>query len=122
MIRIGIDVVDVQRLADRMQRWPRLADRLFTPGEQRYCLSRPRPAQHFAARVAAKEAAFKALGDGWPHLRWTDVEVLSGAGQPRLALGGRAAEMAGPCTALVSLSHDAGIAIAEVLLFDRDQL
>ncbi len=91
-------------------------DRIFTEGEQKYCLSRPNPAQHFAARFAAKEAAFKALGDGWPKLSWTDVEVVSESRQPGLVLRGRASEMAGGCTPLVSLSHDAGVAIAEVVL------
>jgi holo-[acyl-carrier protein] synthase len=116
VIRIGIDVVDIARLADRMQTWPRLANRLFTPGEQEYSLGKPNPAQHFAARFAAKEAAFKALGDGWPAVPWTDIEVVSGPSRPGLIFRGKAAELAGDCSALLSLSHDAGIAIAQVLL------
>ncbi|MEX2587698.1 MAG: holo-ACP synthase [Actinomycetota bacterium] len=118
MIRLGVDVVDIARLQRRMQRWPRLTDRLFTQAEQAYCLSKPNPPQHFAARVAAKEAAFKAVGKGWPELSWTDVEVISAADKPVLSLTGRAAEQAGPCTPVVSLSHDAGVAIAAVLLLD----
>ena len=78
------------------------------------------PPQHFAARAAAKEATFKALGEGWPLVRWTDVEVVSGEnrGRPSLVLTGHAAELAGEATPLVSLAHDAGVAIAEVLLVD----
>lgn len=116
MIRLGIDVVDIARLQDRMSRWPRLADRLFTPAEQQYCRSRPRPPQHFAARVAAKEATFKALGAGWPELSWTDVEVVAAGDQPVLSLSGKAAELAGTSTPVVSLSHDAGVAVAAVVL------
>jgi holo-[acyl-carrier protein] synthase len=118
---LGIDIVDIARLKDRMDSWPRLADRMFTKAEQQYCLSRPHPPQHFAARAAAKEATFKALGEGWPLVRWTDVEVVSGAnrGRPSLVLTGRAAELAGNSTPVVSLAHDAGVAIAEVLLVDR---
>lgn len=120
MIRLGIDIVDIARLEERMTRWPRLVDRLFTAGEQEYCLSRPHPAQHFAARVAAKEATFKALGTGWPAVSWTEVEVASGEkrGRPSLILTGEAARIAGESTALVSLAHDAGVAVAEVLLVD----
>lgn len=118
MIRLGVDVVDIARLQDRMQRWPRLAERLFTPAEREYCRAKPDPAQHFAARVAAKEATFKALGTGWPQLSWTDVEVASAAGQPVLVLSGKAAERAGDSSAVVSLSHDAGVAVAAVLLID----
>lgn len=121
MIRLGIDIVDIARLKDRMDSWPKLADRMFTKAEQQYCLSRPHPPQHFAARAAAKEATFKALGEGWPLVRWTDVEVVSGAnrGRPVLVLTGRAAELAGDSAPVVSLAHDAGVAIAEVLLVDR---
>ncbi len=121
MIRMGIDIVDIARLELRMQTWPKLVDRLFTPAEQAYCLSKPHPAQHFAARVAAKEATFKALGKGWPGVSWTEVEVVSGADRtrPALLLTGQAAELAGDCTTLISVSHDGGFAIAEVLLVDE---
>ena len=120
MIRLGIDIVDIARLADRMQTWPKLADRMFTRAEQEYCLSRPSPPQHFAARAAAKEATFKALGEGWPLVRWTDIEVVAGEnrGRPALVLTGHAAELLGGSTPVVSLAHDAGVAIAEVLLVD----
>jgi holo-[acyl-carrier protein] synthase len=118
VIRIGIDVVDVARLAGRMERWPRLADRVFTEGEQQYCLSKRNPPQHFAARFAAKEAAFKSLGSGWPHLSWHDIEVHSGDAGPELRVRGRAAQLAGPCSWMVSLAHDGGMAIAEVIRMD----
>lgn len=111
--------MDIARLEDRMARWPRLADRLFTAAEQEYCRGRPTPPQHFAARVAAKEAAFKALGEGWPALKWTEIEVASAGGKPTLVLRGKAAELAAGGTPVVSLSHDAGMAVAAVLLVDR---
>lgn len=116
MLRLGVDIVDIARLQDRMTNWPRLVDRLFTQAEQDYCNSRSHPEQHFAARVAAKEAAFKALGEGWPALHWTDVEVTRDGGKPALALYGRAADRAGDCQTAVSLAHDAGVAIASVIL------
>lgn len=118
MIRIGVDVVDVARLEDRLARWPRLANRLFTPGELEYSRARPRPSDHLAARVAAKEATFKALGVGWPEVAWTDVGVERSDGRPSLVLTGRAAELAGSASTSVSLSHDAGVAVAQVLLVD----
>lgn len=120
MIRLGVDIVDIARLTNRLEAYPRLMDRLFTPEEKAYCLGKPRPAQHFAARVAAKEATFKALGTGWPSVSWTDVEVVGGAnrGRPSLCLTGEAARLAGESTALISLAHDGGMAIAEVLLVD----
>lgn len=118
MIRIGVDVVDIARLEDRLARWPRLADRLFTAGELDYSYGRPRPSDHLAARIAAKEATFKALGAGWPKVSWTDVEVARTNGRPSLVLSGKAAKLAGTASASVSLSHDAGVAVAQVLLVD----
>lgn len=118
MIRIGVDVVNVARLEKRLARWPRLAGRLFTPEELEYSRARPRPAQHLAARVAAKEAAFKAIGTGWPKVSWTDVEVKRSEGRPTLLFTGKAAELVGSASSSVSLSHDAGVAVAQVLLVD----
>ncbi|MGI8427085.1 MAG: holo-ACP synthase [Actinomycetota bacterium] len=118
-IRIGIDLVAIDRIATLLKQWPNLEKRLFTPGELAYASSSSRPAQHLAARFAAKEATFKALGKGWPSLSWHDVEVVSEGGPPILRLTGRAGAEAAGATALVSLSHDAGIAIAQVVLVGR---
>jgi holo-[acyl-carrier protein] synthase len=118
LIRVGIDVVDIARMDRLLQEFPGLGARLFTSGESEYSYSRPHPADHLAARFAAKEATFKALGRGWPRLSWHQVEVVTKGYRepPQLHLSGRAAELAGDCTPLVSLAHDGGIAIAEVLL------
>jgi holo-[acyl-carrier protein] synthase len=123
MIRAGIDVVDISRLEGLFERWPGLLTRLFTPIELEYANSRRRPADHLAARVAAKEATFKALGVGWPKLSWDQVWVVSkGRERPELHLRGKAAELAGPCESLVSLAHDGGIAVAQVILVTADPI
>ncbi len=113
IVGVGIDVVDVARFAEILERTPALADRLFTAGER----GRPIPSQ--AARFAAKEALAKALGAP-SGLHWHDAEVVSGAdGRPRLEVAGTVAKR---CDSLgvghihVSLSHDAGIASAMVVL------
>jgi holo-[acyl-carrier protein] synthase len=117
-ISVGIDLVDVARLEQALEQWPRLHERVFTDGERHYVQGRARPGQHLAARWAAKEATFKALGVGWPSISWHDVQVvpLDEGRRPGLALSGKAAELAGDSYFSVSLSHDAGIAIAEVIL------
>jgi holo-[acyl-carrier protein] synthase len=119
MIRTGVDIVDVARLDRALTTWPRLTDRLFTAGEQAYAGKRKSPVQHLAARVAAKEAAFKAIGEGWPRLSWTDIEVIRDGDRPRLVFSGKAAELIGKSSAAVSLSHDGGFAVAHVVLFDE---
>lgn len=113
IIGLGIDVVDVGRFEVSLDRTPGLRDRLFTPAE------RSRPSASLAARFAAKEALAKALGAP-AGLHWQDAEVVSAAdGRPRLELRGtvaREADRLGVTSTHVSLSHDAGIASAVVIL------
>ena len=61
---VGIDLLEIRRLEEALERRPPLAQRLFTEGELAYAGARRRPARHLAARFAAKEAAVKALGAG----------------------------------------------------------
>ena len=113
IVGVGIDVVQVDRLARALARTPRLADRLFTAGEQASTRT-----ESLAARFAAKEAVAKALGAPGG-LRWTDAEVVSEpSGRPRLVLHGGVAEEAavqGITSWHLSLSHDGGVATAVVV-------
>ena len=125
MIRgLGTDLVAIPRVESLLTRHrERFLVRVFTAAEQAECLGRARPAIHLAARVAAKEAAMKALGTGWSlGVRWLDVEVRSSGGTaPSLALGGAArawAEAQGIRHTLVSLSHDGEYALAVVIATD----
>lgn len=119
---VGIDLVDVQRVVDMLERKAeRAVNRFLTDGERDYCLSKAFPAQHIAARIAAKEAAYKSL-QLTPEARgigWRDLEVTRGEdGEPRLALHGRAAEVAleaGVSDLLISLSHSRLQAAAVVI-------
>jgi holo-[acyl-carrier protein] synthase len=61
---VGIDLLEVDRLEQALERRPRLAERLFTDGEREYASTRARPVMHLAARFCAKEAVAKALGLG----------------------------------------------------------
>lgn len=118
IVGIGIDVVSVARFDEALRRRPRLADRLFTPAERALGDGSARPMHSLAARFAAKEAVAKALGAP-AGLSWHDCEVVSdGDGRPQLRTSG---SVAARCSALgvsrwhVSLSHDAGIAVAQVV-------
>ena len=119
---IGIDLVDVPRFAELMERRGAAAlRRFFTEGEAERCRQSRSAPESFAARFAAKEAFFKALGTGWGlGGRWTEVEVVSTAsGAPSLCLSGRAAEVAaerGVRVVHVSLTHTDGTAGAFVVL------
>ena len=112
IIGIGIDVVDVARFGQTLERTPRLLDRLFTQPERSLGLN------SLAARFAAKEALAKALGAP-VGLCWTDADVLSGEdGRPNLRIWGTIqarATVLGVQDLHISLSHDAGIASAVVI-------
>lgn len=130
-VGVGIDVVSVERIRDLLERvGTPFLDRAFTAAEREYCLGRADPAQHVAARWAAKEAAVKALPDGEASVRMSDVEVTREApgGAPGLSFAGGAATAARafgdgdrPGRTL-SLSHDrrGGIAAAIVVVTSGD--
>lgn len=112
IVGIGVDVVEIARLAAALQRTPALAARLFAESE------RDRPVRSLAGCFAAKEAVAKALG-GPPGLRWTDAEVCYGAaGRPLLRVHRTVAAAAaglGVRRWHLSLTHDAGMSIALVV-------
>ena len=123
LLGIGIDLIEVARIARRLaDDGAALRDAVFTPAEIAYCDGKHFPAQHFAARFAAKEAAFKALAVGPADgVAWREVEIVSEAGVPVLALTGRAREIAdrrGVRRAFVSLTHIQELAAASVILED----
>ena len=122
IVGTGIDIAEVPRIRKSIERFgDRFLQRIFTPGEIRYCESKANRVERYAARFAAKEAAMKALGTGWNHgVRWQDCEVARMAGQrPTIVFHGRAGEFAaklGVKNAALSISHTAEQAIAQVIL------
>lgn len=118
----GVDIVEIARFERFLEQGnDALFQRLFTPAEISYCSGKKQSAQHYALRFAAKESFMKALGTGLRDgLSWKDMEVVNDRlGKPELRLSGRALEMftgAGLAGCFLSLSHDAGCAIAMVVL------
>ena len=113
VIGVGIDVVDIDRFMQSLERTPALRERLFTPAEA------SRQPASLAARFAAKEAIAKALGAP-VGMAWHDAEIVSEeSGRPVREMRGsvlRRANDLGVASVHVSLSHDAGIASAVVVL------
>jgi len=122
IVGIGIDVLEVIRLAEALERQgDRFAERVFTDRERAACDSRADRVLALAARFAAKEACLKALGTGWAEgLGLRDVEVVREGNQaPRLVLHGEAvrrADALGVIRSHVSLTHQPGLAAAVVIL------
>ena len=97
ILGIGIDLVDIPRIAEvRSRHGDHFLKRVFVEGERDYCLRQKDPDIGLAARFAAKEAALKALGKGWTHgMRWTDFEVMrEPGGRPVMKFHGAAATLA----------------------------
>lgn len=123
ILGLGTDAVDIARV-ERMfaKRRDQMLKRLFTADELVYLTSKAFPAQHIAARLAAKEAAYKALcGNELARgIGWRDIEVFSQPdGSPKLRLHGRAAQRFEELSAAmihVSLTHSDTTAIAVVIV------
>ena len=120
---IGIDLVDIARVERMLEgKGARVLEKLFTEAEVAYAMGRVRPAMHLAARLAAKEAAFKALAgsDDARLIGWREVEVIAREGHsPTLVLTGRAdtrARELGIQHLWISLTHTDTAAAATVIL------
>ncbi|MCC5829311.1 MAG: holo-ACP synthase [Phycisphaeraceae bacterium] len=117
----GIDLIGVERVAALVERHgERFRRRCFTDEEWGFAMEHRDWAPHLAARFAAKEAIFKALGTGWSGgIRWTDAGVVRlPSGRPTVRLEGVALEVArslGITTWFLSLSHSDGMAIASAI-------
>jgi holo-[acyl-carrier protein] synthase len=119
-MRVGVDVVDVDRFRHSIRRTPALVTRLFTDDERAYADKARDPAPRLAVRFAAKEAAMKVLGVGLGAFGFHDVEVGRDAATsaPHLVVHGRALELAseaGIAQWELSLTHSDLVAIAVVV-------
>ncbi|MEA4812627.1 MAG: holo-ACP synthase [Anaerolineaceae bacterium] len=124
MIRCGIDIVRIARLESVAPAiLTRFIQRVYTEAEQAQAKG---SLEQLAGLFAAKEAAAKALGTGIGKVAWRDIEIVHGlSGEPRLQLHGHAKEIAerlGLNEWAVSISHDAGIAAANVVALGDGQL
>lgn len=121
---LGVDIVEIDRMALALSRTPRMKERVFSEGEREYCDARSRPEVHYAMRFAAKEAMLKALGTGFSGVRFTDVEVARDErGRPVPVLHGRAAELAqaaGVREMHLSLSYTATTAVASAVVISGE--
>ena len=123
---IGIDIVEIKRLERVSKKWGKaFLGKVYTPKELAYSKSKRYPAQHLAARFAAKEAIFKALGEVTSNfVGWKNIEILNdNYGKPEVHWHGDAEKIRRKQNlkgALVSLSHTENYAVATaMLLFNK---
>ena len=118
---VGIDMIEVERIAKSINKESGFREMVFSKTEIAYCESKANKFEHYAARFAAKEAFFKALGTGWAeNTLFSEVEIINNEeGKPNISLSGTTlktiTEM-GIKKILVSLSHLKTIASAVVIV------
>jgi holo-[acyl-carrier protein] synthase len=116
IVGIGVDVVDLARFENVLERTPGIVDRLFTKAEQISAQGHELPLQSLAGRFAVKEAVAKAL-KAPAGMNFHDCEVSNG-GAPELTISGSVSEVAnaaGVTNWHISISHDGPVAIAYVI-------
>jgi holo-[acyl-carrier protein] synthase len=122
VVKVGLDVIEIERVREALERYPRFRERCFTEAERAYCDSRANPAQHYAARFAGKEAVGKALGFGVARaFAWKDVEI-EGRPKPSVHLSGRAeawSQRVGAGALDLSMTHSKGIAAAVCVVAEQ---
>lgn len=117
-MRIGIDIIDIDRVKNAVDRTPRFLHRVFTKQEIEYCFSKNNPYPSLAARFAAKEAVRKLDPAFVSGVGFHDVEVvIHKDGRPDLLLHGKALQNYRERfnSISLSLSHSKKQAIAAVI-------
>jgi len=122
MVRgIGIDIIEVDRIAEKIGKEQGFRELVFSPGEISYCEQMAHKFQHYAARFAAKEAFFKAVGTGWANgTAFSEIEITHAPdGKPFISLLGDTASWAKQKeigNISLSLSHVKTMATAVVII------
>lgn len=109
ILGVGIDIIEIDRIKESIDRFgDHFLNKIYTPVELEYCLSKHNKYQHFAARFAAKEAIYKALSDEWgKDISWHDMEIMNKPnGLPIVKFSGNLAEFANMDKDIkISMSH-----------------
>ena len=123
MIRVGTDLIEIERVRLALARYERFRERCFTEAERAYCDSRPNPAESYAGRFAGKEAVGKALGFGVARaFAWKEIEI-AGRPKPSVRLSGRVAARAdalGAAAVDLSMTHSRELAQAVAIVDGLD--
>ena len=122
IVGIGTDIVACARISRMLKdKRDEFLQRVFTAQEVKYCEAAAKPAVHFAARFAAKEALMKALGTGWAEgVGFNQIGVVNREdGGPEYQLAGKALELlelSGGAKIWLSLSHTDDFAVATAVI------
>jgi holo-[acyl-carrier protein] synthase len=121
---LGIDLVEVERIEEKIAKENGFRELVFSANEIAYCENKTHKYEHYAARFAAKEAFFKALGTGWlSDTRFNEVEIANNEqGKPEIVLSGltkTTIDALGTFKIMVSLTH-VKLASSAVVILEND--
>jgi holo-[acyl-carrier protein] synthase len=120
ILGVGVDIVEIRRIKDAINKHANFIDRMFSKNEIEYLKSRNLRPEFVAGRFAAKEAVVKALGTGFSGFEFKDIEIdRTAAGKPIVVLRGKAKLMAqkyGDYKIHISISHGLDNAIAYAIM------
>ena len=109
VIGIGIDIIEIDRIKESVDEYgDQFLQKVYTPGEIKYCLSKKNKYQHLAARFAAKEAIYKAISSNWDsEFGWQDMEIINAPnGMPEVKFKGNLKKfLSGEKSLKISMSH-----------------
>ncbi len=110
----GIDIVEVDRIAKAIERWgDGFLNHVFTKEEISYAKKMRNPSEHLAARFAAKEAVFKAIGND-PTISWKDIQISHDKDGRPICLYRR--KNLKKHQTLISISHTKHYAVANAII------
>lgn len=120
---IGLDVIEVERVQEKIEKEQGFRELVFGEAEIAYCEPKAHKYEHYAARFAAKEAFFKAMGTGWANkTAYNEILILGDdAGKPTLQLIGQTARTLHQLQmqkVKISISHLKNIAAAVIVIED----
>jgi len=95
ILGIGTDIIEVARIEKSITNGTRFREKMFTENEQKYCETKKYKGQNYAARFAAKEAFFKAIGTGYRGgIGFKDIEIINNElGKPDIKLSDKAIKL-----------------------------
>lgn len=124
ILDIGIDIIEIDRIKNAIERNPRFLEKIFTKEEIKYFESIGMKIESIAGNFAAKEAISKSIGTGIREFNFSDIEVLrNDIGKPIVKTYNNLKQICIDYNVLeikVSISHGKDYAVANAITITKE--